>query len=442
MMIRRLLALSVLAVGLPLRPAAGQQPRRLDADRIHVILRTIQSDLHRYYYDSTFHGIDIDARFRAAEERAQAAETNHQIFAIIAQTLSELNDSHTTFWPPDRVADVRYGWRPHMVGDTCVIVAVARGSDAERRGVRIGDRVLSIDGIRPNRRDFWKIEYLFKQLDPRGAVRLVLTTGDGPQRQVDVASRVISGRALVNLTGSDGGSDIWDLIRQAGDWEEEHRDEFATVGDTTLVWRLPTFAADDDRIDAGIRRAKRHRTLILDLRGNQGGYERAVLRLIGGTFSADVEVGTLHRRRRTEPLRASAQYEPYQGRIIVLVDSRSASAAEIYAGTVQRLGRGIVLGDRSSGAVMRSRVYGEQAGGEFAVLYALSITDAEIILGDSTRLERQGVTPDETLLPSPEDVATGRDPALARALRIAGHDVDAVAAGRLLRRGWRTIDLW
>lgn len=441
-MIRQSALLCALALALPLHSADGQQGRRLDPGRVTLMLEEIQSDLRNHYYDSTFHGVDLGARFRAAAERAQAAETNHQLFAIIAQTLDGLDDSHTTFWPPDRVAEVRYGWRPHMVGDSCVIVAVARGSDAERQGVRAGDRLLAIDGIRPNRRDFWKIEYLFSRLDPRTAVTLVLAAPGVAPREVGVASRVIPGRPLVNLTGSDGGIDIWDLIRRSEDWWEEHRDEFATVGESTLVWRLPTFAVDDEVLDAGVRRAKRHRTLVLDLRGNQGGYERAVLRLIAGTFTGDVEVGTLQRRKGTEPLRTRARESPYQGRLLVLVDSRSASAAEIYAGTVQRLGRGTVLGDRTSGAVMRSRIYRHQAGGEFAVLYALSVTDAQILLGDSLRLEHRGVLPDEVILPSPGDIAAGRDPVLARALALAGHDVGPPAAGRLLRRDWRAIDLW
>jgi carboxyl-terminal processing protease len=441
-MTRRGTTLWALMLALPLQSAVAQQSRRLDAERVRIVLRDIQADLRRHYFDTTFHGVDIADRFRRAEERALAAESNRQVFAIIAQVLAELDDSHTTFWPPDRQADIRYGWRPHMIGDSCFITAVTSGSAAELSGVRAGDRVLAIDGIRPNRRDFWKIAYLFTQLDPRTAVTLVLESPGGTPREVTVASRVIPRRALADLTGTDGGADIWDLIRQSTDWVTEHRDEFVTVGESTLVWRLPTFAADDERLDAGVRRAKRHRTLVLDLRGNQGGYERAVLRLIGGTFAGETDVGTLRRRRGAEPLTARAQEAPFAGRLLVLVDSRSASAAEIYAGTVQRLGRGTVLGDRTAGAVMRSRFYGRQAGGEFAVLYSLSVTDAEIALAGGTILEHVGVEPTETIVPAAADVAAGRDPVLSRALRLAGHDVDAVAAGRLLRHDWRGIDLW
>jgi hypothetical protein len=73
----------------------------------------------------------------------------------------------------------------------------------------------------------------------------------------------------------------------------------------------------------------------------------------------------------------------------------------------------------------------------------LILTDAEIVVAGGARLEHHlGVAADEPLLPTAEDVVAGRDPVLSRALRLAGHDVDPVAAGRLLRRDWRGIDLW
>lgn len=439
---RRKTAVSWLLLACAASPVAARQLGPYDLDRARIMLRDVQRDLQRHYYDSTFHGLDLPVRFRLAAERMQAAQSNTQLFALIAQALAALDDSHTTFWPPERVAKIRYGWRPYMIGDSCYMVAVARGSDAERQGVRIGDRVLAIGGVRPNRRDFWKVEYLLTRLDPRTSVTLVLETPGSAPREVQVASQVIARRAVVDLTGSDGGLDIWDLIRQSENWDREHRDEFASVGDSTLVWRLPTFVADDERIDAGVARARRYRNLILDLRGNRGGYERALLRLISRTFPDDVQVGTLRRRRGVEPLRSSARPEPYEGRMVVLIDARSASAAELYAATVKRLLRGAVLGDRSSGAVMRSRVYPRQAGGDIAALHAVSVTDADIVLADSTRLEHRGLDPDEFILPTSEDVATGRDPALARALQRLGHDIDPMRAGRLLRTDWRGIELW
>jgi C-terminal processing protease CtpA/Prc len=419
-------------------PLAAQQPERIDPELGRIMLQTIQRNLRSHYYDTAFHQVKLDSVFQSAEQRIQGAQTNTQIFAIIAMAVFALDDSHTSFWPPERAAEVRYGWQIGMVGDSCYIVAVAPGSDAERQGVKVGDLVLAVDRYAVTRDNAWKLQYVLGSLDPRATVTLVLRSPGDTVRQIRVASRVIPHKRLVNLTGTDDGMDIWELVRQSENWDRRHRDEFVSA-DSILIWRMPTFLVDEDRIDAGVDRARRHRALILDLRGNGGGYESALLRLLGRMFPKDVPVGTAQRRRGIDSLVAKGRGDRFQGELTVLVDSRSASASEIFAATVQVAKRGTVIGDRSAGAVMESRCYGLSAGSVFALLYGLCATSADLILSDGTRLEKRGVIPDETVLPGGSDLASGRDPVLARALERLGHRIDPGEAGRLLTR--RSYDL-
>jgi hypothetical protein len=58
------------------------------------MLGVIKSDVKKNYYDASFHGIDIDARFMEADEKIKAATSISQVLAIIAQTLMSFNDSH------------------------------------------------------------------------------------------------------------------------------------------------------------------------------------------------------------------------------------------------------------------------------------------------------------------------------------------------------------
>ena len=109
-----------------------------------------------------------------------------------------------------------------------------------------------------------------------------------------------------------------------------------------------------------------------------------------------------------------------------------ASASEIVAGAVQVARRGFVIGDRSAGAVMESRCYRLSAGSVIALLYTLCVTIDDLVLTDGTRLEKRGVIPDETVLPSGADIAARRDPVLARALTRLGRPTDPIEAGRLL----------
>ena len=52
---------------------------------------------------------------------------------------------------------------------------------------------------------------------------------------------------------------------------------------------------------------------------------------------------------------------------------------------------------------------------------------------DGTRVEGNGVIPDELVQPTPEDLQLRRDPALARALQIAGLEYDPIKAGEYYR---------
>jgi C-terminal processing protease CtpA/Prc len=80
---------------------------------------------------------------------------------------------------------------------------------------------------------------------------------------------------------------------------------------------------------------------------------------------------------------------------------------------------------------MRSRFHPFRLGLDRVVTYGISITDADLVMADGRSLERSGVTPDITLLPTPEDLAAGRDPVLALAVTMAGSAIDAAAAGKL-----------
>jgi C-terminal processing protease CtpA/Prc len=53
-------------------------------------------------------------------------------------------------------------------------------------------------------------------------------------------------------------------------------------------------------------------------------------------------------------------------------------------------------------------------------VYAVSITEANVIMSDGKSLERVGVVPDALVVPTAADLATGRDPALARAAGLVG----------------------
>lgn len=419
--------------------ALGQSaPSGFERERARAMLNVIKDDLKKHYYDPTFHGMDVDARFKEADEKIKTATSQGQIFGIMAQTLIDLEDSHTYFVPPERSFTTEYGWHMQMIGEKCYVVAVKPGSDAEAKGLKEGDEIFSIDGFGPVRANLWKINYFYQALRPRQGVRLVVIKPDGRELQLDVLSKITQGKRVLNLTASGFGTDIFDLIRQQENEERLHRHRYIEVGEELMIWKMPAFDLEDPKVDEMLGKVKKRKSLILDLRGNGGGYETTLLRMVSNVFDRDIKLGDIKRRKETKPLLAKTRgSEVFTGKLIVLIDSKSGSAAELFARIVQLEKRGIVIGDVSAGAVMRSKGYDHKLGTDTVIFYGASITDADIIMADGKSLERVGVVPDEVKLPKPSELAAKLDPVLSYAASLAGVTISPEKAGGFFPIEWR-----
>ncbi len=137
-----------------------------------------------------------------------------------------------------------------------------------------------------------------------------------------------------------------------------------------------------------------------------------------------------------KPQMAKAFHSPFKGKLIVLIDSGSASSSELLARVVQLEHRGTVLGDTSAGAVMEAHQFGDQIGADNVIAYGMSVTDANLVMSDGKSLENHGVEPDEKILPTAADLAAGRDPVMIRAFELAGSTVPPGVSGKLFPFLW------
>lgn len=407
-----------------------------DRERGHVMLDQIKGDIKGNYFDPTFRGMDLDARFKAAHQMLDKATSLGQAFGIIAQTVIALNDSHTMFLPPEQTVRSDYGWRLQAIGDKCYVVAVKPGSDAEAKGLKPGDEILAINGIPPVRNELWKLRYLYYTLRPQAGMRLVVKTPEDEEKPMDVLAKVRTDKRRLDFTGDSEVNDIWNTIREMENENQLNRHRYTNFGEDVFVWKMPQFG-DPELVDAMMGKVGKHKALILDLRGNGGGAVVTLQRLIGHLFDKDVTIGELKRRKDSKPLIAKSRgANAYKGKLVVLVDSDSGSAAEVFARTVQLEKRGVVIGDRTAGAVMQSRLHSHQMGMDVAVFFAVSVTNADIIMTDGKSLEHAGVVPDELLLPSGKDLASKRDPVLSRAGELVELKLDPEKAGSMFPLEW------
>lgn len=347
-----------------------------------------------------------------------------------------MDDSHTFFLPPQHPVRLDYGWQYQMVGGHCLVTQVRPESDAEAKGLKPGDEVLAINGIAPARDIVWKLQYLFGVLRPQPSLHLDLQDPAGKKRNLDVAASIRETKLVTDLTRANGGVDIWNIIREEESKEHLKRARYAELGDALMVLKVPRFYFSVLEVREMMDKARKHNALILDLRGNPGGSVDTLGYLAGDVFDKDVKIADRIGRKENKPQIAKGSSHPFTGKVVVLVDSDSASAAELFARLMQIEKRGIVLGDRSSGHVMESRHFSERTGSGTVIFFGVSVTDADLLMTDGKSLEHVGVTPDELILPTAADLASGRDPVLARAAELLGVKMTPEAAGKLFPYEW------
>jgi len=416
-----------ISLAVPAAYAADDGPGAIDRSRARTILKTVKSELQKHYYDPGFHGIDLEARFKVAEEKIAAAGSLGQLMGIVAQYVIDLEDSHTRFLPPATTVDVDYGWHIKMIGDRCVVTSVRKGSDAEAQGLRVGDVVIEAQGVQPTRENLWKFFYLYEVLRPQpGLAAVVESPGQSP-RKLQFKADVKQAKRVLDFT-DESGEDFWNLIRKAENEVQKHLVQ--EVGDV-VVWMMPGFHIERRQVDRIMDMARKRKALVIDMRGNPGGVIEVLQWMAAALFDRELKIADAKGRRETKPIATKRHREPFTGAVVALVDSESASSAEVLSRLLQLEKRGTVVGDRTAGAVMISRFHSYALGVDRIVPYGLTITESDVIMSDGKSLERAGVSPDVALLPTPTDIAAGRDPVLARAIELAGGKLDAIAAGKL-----------
>lgn len=416
------------------RASKGNQISKNDRGISEDMLTDIYHQVQENYYDPTFHGVDIKARYKDFQHKIKEAQTLGAAFADIAGYLEGLHDSHTYFLPPLINYRYDYGVRFQMVGDAAVITEVRPGSDAASH-VQPGDQILTLDRYYVTRMDIADLDYYFYTLAPQPALNLVVRDPRGKVRSELIHTKYVKTQQVYDI----GSVDMWRLKHEEDEGNYLRRQRWVDQGDV-MIWKMPDFFVAGGDLKRIMTEALKHSALILDLRSNPGGSGEALTDLLGYFFDHDVTICTRQTRYEKKPLVARSHgHDLFTGKLVVLVDSESASSAELFARTIQLQHRGIVVGDRTAGQVMEAQIYPRATGAGLVTAFAVSITHASLTMPDGQSLEGVGVTPDVMVIPTTADMAVGQDPALSRAAELAGIKLDPTAAGKLFPFEWAPL---
>ena len=233
------------------------------------------------------------------------------------------------------------------VGSAFVITDVNADGPAAAEGIRVGDRILAVDEQPVAGEDLETVQGMIAGLEGTD-LSLTVRRGNAPARTVELERAVIPPETV-----------------------------FATRQGDILTVRITSFSADTDaRLERELARnlppaARPVRGLILDLRGNRGGLLRqavAATDLLVGPGIIATTAGrnpqAAHEWRGTTPDIAGGRP------VVVLVDGRSASAAEIMAAALGDQGRAVVVGSSTLGKGLVQTITSLPDGGELFVSWS------------------------------------------------------------------------
>jgi C-terminal processing protease CtpA/Prc len=406
------------------------------------ILSEMKEILEEHYYDPKFRGIDLDARIKAAKERVKTLQYNWQMYRVLVQVLMDFNDSHTGMILPPRSDFFQYGFGTQMIGDDCLVISVNKDSDAARQGLTVGDQVLLLGKFKPNRRDLWKINYLLFKLEPSKTLELKIRKPDGSEKSLTVTAKTMTMKEAMAERKAKKEKEKEKEKEKNNDLDKDEDFKCREISKEVMVCKLYSFIVESAVIDKMMKQVSTYPKFILDLRGNGGGYVTIEEYLLSHFFPRTVKIADMVTKVKTEKRFTKVMGKSqYKGEMIVLVDSNSASAAEITARTLQIEKRAVIYGDISSGSVMTSITLPFQSIMGALATYAIirtgmSVTIGDVIMSDGSRLENTGVLPDEILRPTPIGLAKRADQVLAYAAEKFGVDLTPEKAGEMyfLRR--------
>lgn len=212
--------------------------------------------------------------------------------------------------------------------DTVVVIAPVEGGPSAALGIRAGDRIVSADGVPMTGMDITNEQVMERLRGPGGSSVTVSIVRKGQARPFEVTiqrGKIPITSVAASLLRPDGTGYI-KLVRFARTTHQEFVDAARSLQ------------------KAGMKR------LVLDLRGNGGGYLNAAIELADEFLpEGRMIVYTQGRSHPRQDYRATRNGLLETMPLAVLIDEGSASASEILAGAVQDNDRGTIVGRRSFG---------------------------------------------------------------------------------------------
>lgn len=345
-------------------------------------------------------GVLDDKFVSTASSSEDKNNTQKRIWGAISGMVDSLGDPYTTFFPPveSKVFESDISGNFEGVGieiglrdGILTVVAPLKGTPAYKAGMKAGDKIIKIDDTSTEK---MSIEEAMKRIRGTGGTKVVFTiVRDGPNREPIKISVI---RGIIDIPTIDS--------------------QLRTDG--IYVMKLFNFSAiSADLFRTNLRQFVRtgSNKLVLDLRGNPGGYLEAAIEMASWFLPSGAVVVKEDFKKSSElVIHRSRGYDIFgkNFKMVVLIDGGSASASEILAGALQENGVAKVVGTRS---------YGKGSVQELVKITpdtSLKVTIARWLTPKDHSISAVGITPDYEVKLDEKDFQKGIDAQLNKAVEL------------------------
>jgi tricorn protease len=370
------------------------------------------------FYDPKFHGHDWDAVRAKYRPLVKYVAMKEDLYALLYLMMGELNASHlgvagTGIVPEEQTADLGLVWDEAYRGKGLKVLDVLKRGPADQRGLNLkaGEYVLAIDGV-----EITEATDLSKLLNGKVGETVELQVAADANAEPKARRRLSIQGGSRNNQLRDGAvvEGVRDLMYDR--WVENNTRRVSELSRGKLGYiHIPSMD------EAGLERFLRSlysdnfdkEAIMLDVRYNGGGTTHdQVLNYLTGHGH------TLFRERdgREGPV-VEAQDRKWNKPLVLLINNRSYSDAEVFPSAFHTLGLGKLVGEPTGGYVIGT--------GEVQLIDGsrLRIPRIGVYTPAGVDMDKEGVRPDVLVEPHPDQLAKGEDAQLAKAVEVLQADV-------------------
>lgn len=359
------------------------QKEKLSNDNIGA---PIKSEFSEDQYLKKF----LDSWNLIKEKYVGSLDYNNLVESAIKGMLSNLNDSYSSYMSKDSASEFSdsldgqfegVGMQITIQDGVLTVIMPLQDSPALLAGIKVGDKVVAIDGISTDGMSLDKASELIKGKSGSMVVIDVIHQNGNPER-----FKVT--RGLIEYSG---------LSYSIKNNEVGYIKMEKFSGNTDFYFKK----AIDDLLN------KKVSSLIIDLRGNPGGYLDSVVAISDYWLDGKVILKEVFRDGNTRSINSQEGAILKDMKTVVLINSGSASASEILAGALQDYKLATIIGQKSYGKGSVQELLKLEDGS------SIKVTTAKWFTPNGNSIDQNGIDPDIEILPSQD---SNTDSQLERAL--------------------------